>query len=203
MQEKSSARIARSPISWRAGYVVITLVVGAGVFVGSLWGTVAFLDYIDSLHSDSKDLDAVVFALSVDGIDQNWQPVTPDTHVKISENQLVVNSRSSLEHYEVIFTPFATKKGARYAISYEMEVTNGGLMIGVQSNDPPKFIRSKLVANTRDTLTFTAISKKTQIELINSSRLPTAAKVKHLVITEIYSTSDEFEEINPTSDKTE
>jgi hypothetical protein len=41
------------------------------------------------------------------------------------------------------------------------------------------------VIAARDTLTFTAISETTQIDLINSSRPPTMATVRHLAVTEI------------------
>ena len=65
---------------------------------------------------------------------------------------------------------FATRPRARYAISYEITLAKGGLEIGVQS--PSQMIRTKPVIAARDTLTFTAISETTQIDLINSSRHP-------------------------------
>jgi predicted DNA-binding transcriptional regulator AlpA len=153
------------------------------VLTGSFWSASAFLHYLDHPGRNEADRGPVVFAMSVNRENLNWQEATPETTLAILGHQIAITSRAALGHYEVILGPFATKPQTRYAISYEVSLTKGGLEIGVQSLS--QMIRTKRVITARDILTFTAISDTTQIELINTSRFPTAATLRDLVVMEI------------------
>jgi len=167
------------------GRALIKFIVAMVALVSSFLGVRSLLDYVDDARFDLASHRPVIFSMRVDNSSRNWHAATSDTKVAVSGDRILINSSAPPGHYEVIFGPFTTKSGARYKVSYDVASTNGGLAIAMQSNTPPAtVIRTKLVTQPREAFTFKAISEITQLELINSSQLPTTATVNSVVVTE-------------------
>jgi len=160
---------------------IVTMVALAASFLG----VHSLLDYVDDARFDLSSHRPVIFSIRVNHSNRHWHAATPDTQVAALADRIVINSNAPAGHYEVVFGPFTTRRGAKYKVSYNLTVTSGAVTLAVQSNVPPeRFIRAKLVAPHRGAFTFEAISEITQLELIKIGSLPTAASVNNLLITE-------------------
>lgn len=161
-----------------------------GIAMGVLryWGS-DILKYWDNNPASTPstpmvDLTNASFTLSVDGHSRNWSVGTLDTTTEVTKAGLLIKSNTPTNGYELVSDKLATMPREADIVQYNIEVTEGAIVVGVLDVPHDRWIAQSPVTQPQGSLRFSATSDSTAIVIYNGSSPPTAATIVKLVVGE-------------------
>jgi len=133
-----------------------------------------------------------VFSLDVAQPSISWSAGTRETVIERVGDRLRLVSDRSKYHYQVITPDVHVEAGRRYVVSYHIEVTAGGMSLGVLDPASDTWIASRPLGPTATAgkpLMFTAHSDKVQIILSNNNEeaIRSVAEIYRLTVEPVVS----------------